>query len=225
MYGFLVCSRGLLDGKICVVNSCASRGTDRKTATKQLKKLLRLEKEQSLDANNKSHIKQKIHVARVNLNYTTYYPLTEKYISLYPKSDENAPDSLSKESESRIGTKDSSKGSEDTKPPLWFVVEKCMEEGTLNLLREGKLNIGADGQQLSISSENRHVKPDLEKHKVQEKKPKKSQKNEDCGSRGSRSRARSEKQTREDYGKGRDRLQDIPVSFHATDSDGGFFEE
>lgn len=32
------------------------------------------------------------------------------------------------------------------KPPLWYAVEKSMEEGTLDLLREGKLNIRHDGK-------------------------------------------------------------------------------
>lgn len=32
------------------------------------------------------------------------------------------------------------------KPPLWYAVEKSMEEGTLDLLREGKLGIRHDGK-------------------------------------------------------------------------------
>ena len=32
------------------------------------------------------------------------------------------------------------------KPPLWHAVEKSMEEGTLDLLREGKLGIRPDGK-------------------------------------------------------------------------------
>jgi hypothetical protein len=64
-----------------------------------------------------------MHVAEVDLNYTHYHPLTETYISLYPqkKEDEGGSESTGE------GTR--------SKPPMWAEVEKCMEEGTLDRLR------------------------------------------------------------------------------------------
>ena len=55
-----------------------------------------------------------MHVAEVDLNYTQYCPLSDVYVSLYPNK--TAP-------------------GEGPKPPMWAEVEKCMEDGTLNRLR------------------------------------------------------------------------------------------
>ena len=64
-----------------------------------------------------------MHVAEVDLNYTQYYPLSESYVSLYPQK----------------SSTDDEKGGETTeaapRPVMWAEVEKCMEEGTLNRLR------------------------------------------------------------------------------------------
>ncbi|KAJ5574359.1 uncharacterized protein N7459_008786 [Penicillium hispanicum] len=201
------------------------RFLDRKTATKQLNRLLRYEKEKDLDSKQKSHLKRKIHAARVNLNYTIYYPLTEKYLSLYPKSKGKASDNAGAESESEPESKEKMKQADEPKPALWSVVEKCMEEGNLDLLREGKLKIGADGKQLLASSEKPSAKTDAKKPKEENKEPTHFPKKEKHTSRDSKSNAKREKQARRDYGKERDRLQDIPAAPDANDSDGGFFDE
>lgn len=132
---------------------CVSRITndsyfflDRKTANKQLSRLRRHEKDENLDAKKKKSLERKIHDAEVNLNYTIYYPLTEKYISLYPKSKGKSSEDAEAESETEPENKDKKQQPEGEKPALWSVVEKCMKEETLGLLREGKLNIGADGK-------------------------------------------------------------------------------
>lgn len=187
--------------------------------------LLRREKEKDLDPKQKSHIKRKIHAARVNLNYTIYYPLTEKYISLYPKSKGQASDNAGAESESEPESKQKTKQVDESKPALWSIVEKCMKEGNLDLLREGKLNIGADGKQSMASSEKPSAKTDAKKHKKEDKEPKHFPKKEKHASRDSKSSVKREKQARRDYGKERDRLQDIPAAPDANDSDGGFFDE
>ncbi|KAJ5888235.1 rRNA-processing protein efg1 [Penicillium taxi] len=194
------------------------RFLDRKTASKQLKLFIRQEKEKDLDSDQTSHLQQKIHAARVNLNYTVYYPLTEKYISLYPKSQEKADNKAGKESES-AQTPDKT----DVKPPLWSVVEKCMKEGTLDQLREGKLNIGPDGQPIPDTIKKISPEHDSKKQKKKQgpKETKQSFKARD--DKGSRS---SEKQIRKDYGKERDRLHDVaPVVLADDESDGGFFDE
>ena len=65
-----------------------------------------------------------MHNAEVDLNYTQFCPLSERYISLYTheKNQDAEDDTL-------IDQKSS------TKPPIWHEVEKCMEEGTLVRLR------------------------------------------------------------------------------------------
>lgn len=189
-----------------------------------MNKLLRREKEQNLDVRKKSHLERKLHAARVNLNYTIYYPLTEKYVSLYPKSKGQASDNEDEELETDTKVQGSQRR-DSSKPALWFVVEKCMEEGSLDLLRDGKLNIGVDGKQLPASAKMPAVNTDTRKHKIDEKESKQPSKKDRHASKDSKSNARRDKQARKDYGKERDRLQDIPAAPEANDSDGGFFEE
>lgn len=67
-----------------------------------------------------------MHIVEVDLNYTQYHPLSETYISLYPPSStiDEEGDAPKKEKEK-----------ERPKPAMWAEVEKAMEEGTLNRLR------------------------------------------------------------------------------------------
>ena len=86
--------------------------------------LKRLRKE-LLEANSTEEVQAlnlQMHAAEVDLNYTQYSPLAEIYISLYPPKKEDDSSETMEE-----GT--------DSKPPVWAEVEKCMEEGTLNRLR------------------------------------------------------------------------------------------
>ena len=81
--------------------------------------------------------KEKIHRAQVDLNYTLYYPLDEKYTGLYKSTsatdspNTSMPDPTPSTYESTSGT---------AKPFMWGIVEKCMEDGTLEALREGKMS-------------------------------------------------------------------------------------
>ncbi|KAJ5641715.1 hypothetical protein N7490_005715, partial [Penicillium lividum] len=200
------------------------RFLDRKTATKNLNKLLRREKEET-DAKQKARLEKKIHEARVSLNYTIYYPLTEKYLSLYPKSEENPSKEAGAESGAESDSKEK-KQEKGAKPPLWAVVEKCMADNTMGLLREGKLNIAFDGQPIAV----------LEKpaQDAKEKKTKKKESDEaQYGSRRERRAAANavpngRRDHKDYYGRERDRLQDVAPVQHtniADDSDGGFFDE
>jgi hypothetical protein len=60
-------------------------------------------------------LKSQMHAAEVDLSYTQYYPLSYVYVSLYPNN--NPP------------------GVERPKPPMWAEVERCMEDGSLDRLR------------------------------------------------------------------------------------------
>ncbi|KAL1846548.1 hypothetical protein Plec18170_009127 [Paecilomyces lecythidis] len=176
------------------------RFLERKTATKELKKLQRREREISeSDAPTKKEdlklLASRIHTARVNLNYTIYSPLTEKYISLYPDkkrknkgrdsgndansdSDSQKDDKRSRSESQQLQEYTIQTNESGEKPPLWYVVEKCMADETLDLLREGKLNIGADGKARTTGTESARAiqsvpanKPGKEE-KRREKKPK-----------------------------------------------------
>ena len=81
-----------------------------------------------------------IHDAEVDLNYTIYHPLTEKYQSLYPRTDEK--DSQEGDSDRKNGGKAVGRVG-GKKPPIWSIVESSMAEGTLEDLRDGKIGRSA----------------------------------------------------------------------------------
>ncbi|OQD86993.1 hypothetical protein PENANT_c006G04962 [Penicillium antarcticum] len=192
------------------------RFLDRKTATKELNRYLRREKEQDLDTKQKARLAEKIHTARVNLNYTIYYPLTEKYLSIYPKSDgkSDAPESETESKRPQTDVK-------STKPPLWSVVAKCMEEKTLDLLREGKLNINFNGEKIATASA-----PDAS----QEKSKKNGQRKESKGVlQKEKHLPKDDKKSKREKPMHSERSskREAPQEVHAEeqdDSDGGFFE-
>lgn len=90
-------------------------------------------------------LKTKMHIAEVDLNYTQYSPLSERYISLYPQ----------KKSGTEEGDSSGDSGP-PAKPPMWAEVEKCMEEGTLTRLRNRQSTIQT---QKPKSLEHRPAKP------------------------------------------------------------------
>lgn len=75
-----------------------------------------------------------MHDAEIDLNYTIYHPLTEKYRSIFPRQ-ENASG----------GGETAARKLVREKPAMWQVVERCAAEGTLEALRDGKLAAGIPG--------------------------------------------------------------------------------
>ena len=105
---------------------------ERQKATRQLKKLrIRLEKGTSGSAETTS-LQSEVHAAEVDLNYTLFYPLDEKYISLFPRSGRGKIDT-------------STKQNSEKRPSLWKVVEQCMADESLEKLRDGKLSLKLTG--------------------------------------------------------------------------------
>ena len=102
--------------------------------------------------------KRQLHEAKVDLNYTLYSPLNQKYISLYPntsksRKDQEDNDRLTDVRDLQEATKDIEAGllrnDNGQKPALWYVVEKAMNDGTLEALRDGKLlKTDNDGDQM-----------------------------------------------------------------------------
>lgn len=75
-------------------------------------------------------LRQKVHLAEVDVNYAIYHPLTEKYVSLFPKTG---------------GSNHVDEEADSTRPPIWSFVEQCMVSGTLDMLRDGKYGVRSDG--------------------------------------------------------------------------------
>lgn len=152
---------------------------DRKSASKNLNRLQRREKE-TTDQKALESLRAKIHAARVNLNYTIYYPLNDKYISLYAEQKQKKPSQSESADDTHSGAdeKDTTVTmtlADAEKPPMWYTVEKCMEEGTLDHLREGKLNTpgesGGDVKKTSTTTEKKKKKDVVKKVSKESKKP------------------------------------------------------
>ncbi|OJJ51323.1 hypothetical protein ASPZODRAFT_138428 [Penicilliopsis zonata CBS 506.65] len=142
------------------------RFLERKTATKHLNRLLRREKE-ARSEEMKETLARRIHSARVDLNYTIYFPLQEKYVSLYPKGSETKDEEEEGEEEEEV----EEETEKEQKPAMWAVVEKAMEEGTLESLR--------DGVSGSTSIEEKTEKKRKEKKKKEEEEEKAASEEED----------------------------------------------
>lgn len=102
--------------------------------------------------------KRQLHEAKVDLNYTLYAPLNQKYISLYPRTsksrkDQENNDRLTDVWDLQEATKDIEadllRNDYGHKPALWYAVEKAMDNGTLAALRDGRiLKADDDGDQM-----------------------------------------------------------------------------
>ncbi|MCJ1432215.1 18S rRNA maturation protein [Xylographa pallens] len=108
---------------------------ERQKASRALKKL-----KKQLDATASETAKYRmlqsaVHEAEVDLNYTMYYPLAEKYQSLFPRAEPE--ETIEDGKTSRVGGTDKRK-LEGEKPPLWPLIERAMTESTLEALRDGK---------------------------------------------------------------------------------------
>ena len=78
-------------------------------------------------------MQQALHEAEVDINYALFHPLDEKYQSLYPPKGKNGAiegDGTDNKGARKAGV---------TRPSIWTVVEKCMTDGTLEALRDGRL--------------------------------------------------------------------------------------
>lgn len=119
-------------------------------------------------------LEKQIYSTEVDINYAKYSPLTEKYISLFPsdkskdkegrkKNKKDGDDGQEQEGESEDGEEENQEKSElgqklapiryasSERPPLWYAVEQSMKDGTLELLREGKLGITVTGERKGVN--------------------------------------------------------------------------
>jgi len=124
-------------------------------------------KQQDEDKTKLATLQRKVYAAQIDVNYTIYYPLTEKYLSLYPqekkreiveghnqkvnKSDDDKNDESGDEDMMQTSEDDKPAEKEEEKPPMWTIIKKCMADKTLDKLRDGKLDIGFDGKPIRSS--------------------------------------------------------------------------
>ncbi|KAL9632153.1 MAG: hypothetical protein Q9164_005501 [Protoblastenia rupestris] len=108
---------------------------ERQKATRNLKKLKSRLAEAMPSSVEYQRLEKAMHQAEIDVNYTLYHPLTEKYLSLFQGN---------KGGKSASPMSDSSNGVTgqqiSNRPHIWFVVEQCMQEGSLDALRDGKLS-------------------------------------------------------------------------------------
>lgn len=198
-----------------------------------MNRLVRREKEVSsagpdvMDAKTKekklASLAEKLRVARVNLNYTIYYPLDEKYIALYAeqkkkvKGDgaEDGGDGADSDGDARFGMVHATVAD---KPAMWHVVEKCMKDGTLDMLRDGKLESGAKAGEKDRKKEERSQRAGDKAKKSQERGMSSSQAGK------SRDRSRKVDDRKRSRGPAEDHVMRDAGNDDGDESDGGFFE-
>ncbi|KUL91481.1 hypothetical protein ZTR_01472 [Talaromyces verruculosus] len=201
------------------------RFLDRKTATKRLRAAQRQyekAKQQQKTEKELSVLQKRIDTAQIDVNYTIYYPLTEKYLSLYPQEkkkeiveghNQNVAKGDDDDNEEKSGEEDMQTSEDDKpaerkgeKPAMWNIIKNCMANKTLDKLRDGKLNIGFDGKPLQSvegTATDQVVKSAAGKEKV------------DTG-------ATTKKEERK---RKRKEVEVEQPNEEEEDSDGGFFEE
>ena len=184
--------------------------TERQKATRLLKKLrkrlLATESTEEVEI-----LKVQMHVAEVDLNYTQYCPLSEPYVSLYPQKSSSADElDQSKEAISK------------PKPPMWSEVEKCMEDGTLNRLRN-RVSVGP--AQVSKPSARKQIKAKPEPAPVDMAGMNRRERRSQRGSRDSRTKNKSMAFAKnEAFGASQHAMGEENAD-QDDDSEGGFFEE
>lgn len=137
---------------------------ERQKATRNLKRLRRELAAASNDSTLVGKFRAEIHDAEVDLNYTIYFPLMQKYVGLFPREkpeiDSHSVPTKSGAQPVRTST-------------MWKAVEKSMREGTLDLLREAKSTL-SDQSDIALrnqpSTNGKHIplKPRKEKERARQ---------------------------------------------------------
>ncbi|KAF2275472.1 uncharacterized protein EI97DRAFT_76282 [Westerdykella ornata] len=110
---------------------------DRQKATRILKRLRRQlatetdATEGADETPERRKLLREIHDAEVAVNYAIYYPLMKRYIALYPKSKREMKNTDGESNTQEGNSENTAKGD----PEMWAAVERAMEEGTLDKLR------------------------------------------------------------------------------------------
>ena len=103
---------------------------ERQKATRAFKRLQKRLDASPPDTSDYNPLAKELQDAKIDLNYTIYYPLTEKYQSLFPRQGNT------------YTGKNPRRKPVTEKPAMWDIVERCTADGTLDALRDGKLVTG-----------------------------------------------------------------------------------
>ena len=114
---------------------------ERKKATRAHKQLKKRLDASSPDTSEYKQLEQEVHDAEIDINYTIYHPLTEKYRSLFPRQEDTR------------GGEIPARKMVTVKPAIWKMVEQCTADGTLEALRDGKLGTGVSTKEKKPSLE------------------------------------------------------------------------
>lgn len=107
---------------------------ERQKATRNLKRLRTQLASAAPSSPEHETLDDRVHCAEVDLNYTLYHPLAEKYIGIFPRQEHPKV-------QDETGLAQASVHPRQDKPAMWTIVEACMGNGTLQELRDGKLTI------------------------------------------------------------------------------------
>ena len=137
------------------------RFLERKKAERNFKQLNQRKTSPNYQSESQqSELDKLMHIAEVDINYTKYVPLGDKYISLFPQDEKDKKrdkmqinrtefDVLDKEQQEEVRKLNDQlsniiRTATGSKPPMWYEVEKAMEQGQAQLeaLRDGKLTSG-----------------------------------------------------------------------------------
>ncbi|KAG8534215.1 uncharacterized protein KY384_001059 [Bacidia gigantensis] len=108
---------------------------ERQKASRNLKKFRIRLKTATPGTSIEANLQQAVRQGEIDLNYTIYYPLNEKYLSLFPRN--GGRECSNARSQSSEGDNETFAAKLD-RPPMWTVVERAMQEGNLEALRDGK---------------------------------------------------------------------------------------
>lgn len=114
-----------------------NRYKERQKATRHVKKARKHLGASELDSPQHAAAQEILHIAEVDLNYTQYCPLDQKYEGIYPRT-VNSDGIPTREAEEHGNDGDTEKILA-SRPAMWHVVENCMRNGTLEALRNGKM--------------------------------------------------------------------------------------
>lgn len=134
---------------------------DRQKATKRLKRAKKaLAALEGLE--DREGLAKRVRDAEVELNYALYYPLDQAYVSLFPSRRKGGGQGGEGEGDAEEGAEGSADVVAQGDKKMWALVEKCMADGTLDALRNGKIGLEERGTMTSAPA----VKKQLVKSKA-----------------------------------------------------------
>ena len=101
---------------------------ERQKATRSLKKLTRRLNATAPETAEHDQLAKERRDAEIDMYYTIYHPLTEKYQSLFPR-----------QTDASAAEGQPARKLVAEKPAMWKLVERCAADGTLEALRDRKL--------------------------------------------------------------------------------------